>query len=94
MIAPSSVSSNRNRGAPRKLRSIELASSSRRESSWASPVALPGEEVQLPLHFHTFSTTRPRARVFDLGDREGLPKTLGVTPEGSAYSYAAEEFMQ
>jgi len=29
-----------------------------------------------------------------LGDREGLPKTLGVTPEGSAYSYAAEEFMQ
>jgi len=29
-----------------------------------------------------------------LGDREGLPKTLGVTLEGSANSYAAEEFMQ
>jgi hypothetical protein len=60
----------------------------------ASPVALPVDEVQLPLHFHTFSTTRPGARVFDLGDREGFPKTLGVTPECSAYSYAAEEFMQ
>jgi len=60
----------------------------------ASPVALPVDEVQLPLHFHTFSTTRSGARVFDLGDREGFPKTLGVTPEGSAYPYAAEEFMQ
>jgi hypothetical protein len=50
--------------------------------------------VQLPLHFHTFSTARPGARVFDLDDREGFPKTLGVTPEGSAFSYAAEEFMQ
>jgi len=61
MVAPQGVLAKQAPRAPRKLQSIELALSSRRENSRASPVVLPVDEMQLPLHFHTFPTTPPRA---------------------------------
>jgi hypothetical protein len=105
MAASSSRVEEVHRVANMGLKSLETSCSWDMEPMWHpswEPFWQAVDEVQLPLHFHTFPTPPPRARqkvppvAILIGTGPHLPPSteIGVTPEGPAYSYAAEAFMQ